>query len=377
MSLQQLAQLETLVDGLDRTMPDIDTTPLLLLPKPHRTTRNEQLANVRSTLEARYEAVQSILRKLNAFSDATRATITRIQNAEAPVMALPSELLLLIMQEAVSSTNYYPTHVARDLSHVCAHWRSIAVTTSALWANFQAAAPGSPLIPRIIGISLARASGCRLCIYLDEDNPTSSYFHDRIMYDPPEITLNHRVRELNILGGSELIDTIADCLFPALEELTLSYTGNHNYKIYGLDSTSLPSLKHLCLGHVDFDRRLINRQLLSFAIHSAYFSPHDLVDLLSTAPDLQSLDIGSIQNKSDTFPLTSCHALALRDLSVVDTTAIGYLEFLQAPSLQELEIKLYGKGSNRLDQITNFVRVRYIFSFLLVIHLLSIDIDLS
>lgn len=113
--------------------PSIAISPIILcLPPAARQARlNEYTALSHSIVET-VNAMKALESKLGLIRRDLESRAAFVQNAMAPVSALPTETLRLIFQLALESSRS-----AITLSHVCSRWRSVSVNFSRLWTRIR------------------------------------------------------------------------------------------------------------------------------------------------------------------------------------------------------------------------------------------------
>ena len=220
------------------------------------------------------------------------------RNTFAFISCLPPEIIcgifLLVRDEA---TNWMPLGWIR-VSHVCRHWRNMALTCPSLWTCL-------PLREsRWTEEMLKRSKMASLIVRPNGRNPSVST-------STMKMALSHilRIKELRLhiqeLGNNlqEVISSLPKCA-PRLEILQLSM-GTHLHHPFGRNDTGripedtlceTPRLRQLELSHCEFSW---NSQLLSGLTHltlnrvpsNARPSSTQFMDALRSSPNLQLLDL--------------------------------------------------------------------------------------
>ncbi|KAJ7162936.1 hypothetical protein C8R46DRAFT_331410 [Mycena filopes] len=88
--------------------------------------------------EANIARIQSQIRDLERLCDRERGTIAQLRMAIAPVRKLPAELLIEVFRHTCDCYTFDNTSRIKKvqaLSHVCAYWRRVAITTPQLWTE--------------------------------------------------------------------------------------------------------------------------------------------------------------------------------------------------------------------------------------------------
>ncbi|KAI0252267.1 hypothetical protein BJV78DRAFT_1204073 [Lactifluus subvellereus] len=123
--------------------------------------------------------------------------LTRRNHALAPISLLPPELLVRVFhfQAFEASRSNRETLDRIRVTHVCQHWRQVALEDSSLWARFSGLLPSTTCLAEI----LARAKDAPLIIDLDgsQSSKTVSIFSSHLSH----------IRELRLRN---LWDSMAD-----------------------------------------------------------------------------------------------------------------------------------------------------------------------
>ncbi|KAJ7145047.1 hypothetical protein C8R46DRAFT_1199911 [Mycena filopes] len=88
--------------------------------------------------EANIARIESQIRDLECLRARERGIIARLRIAISPVHKLPAELLVEVFRYTCSDYTYNNTQTIKRvqaLSHVCAHWRQVAIATPRLWTD--------------------------------------------------------------------------------------------------------------------------------------------------------------------------------------------------------------------------------------------------
>ncbi|KAJ7162941.1 hypothetical protein C8R46DRAFT_331513 [Mycena filopes] len=88
--------------------------------------------------EANIARIESQIRDLERLCDRERGTIAQLRMAIAPVRKLPGELLVEVFRHTCADYTFDNTSTIKKvqaLSHVCAYWRRVAITTPRLWTE--------------------------------------------------------------------------------------------------------------------------------------------------------------------------------------------------------------------------------------------------
>ncbi|KAF8837263.1 hypothetical protein BDN67DRAFT_909567, partial [Paxillus ammoniavirescens] len=97
-----------------------------------------------------------------------QSRIAQITNETAPISRLPSDVLAIIFEESRRLLNQWPgprrpLPVEVQLSHVCARWRQVALSTPSLWTTIKV-----PILHREVAVRayLQRCNQSPLDIHL-------------------------------------------------------------------------------------------------------------------------------------------------------------------------------------------------------------------
>ncbi|KAK7023070.1 hypothetical protein R3P38DRAFT_2957360 [Favolaschia claudopus] len=85
--------------------------------------------------EANVARIESQIRDLERLRDRERGIVAQLRMAIAPIRKLPAELLAEIFLIVRDSLIRFRERDCIRLSHVCAHWRSVAQSTPQLWTS--------------------------------------------------------------------------------------------------------------------------------------------------------------------------------------------------------------------------------------------------
>ncbi|KAJ7162977.1 hypothetical protein C8R46DRAFT_1193623 [Mycena filopes] len=115
----------------------------MLPPLPPNLSFESQAKILIEASEANIARIESQIRDLERLRDRERGTIAQLRMAIAPVRKMPAELLVKIFLETCVLDLFHRYRLynkeamkqVQTLSHVCAHWRQIAITTPRLWSD--------------------------------------------------------------------------------------------------------------------------------------------------------------------------------------------------------------------------------------------------
>jgi hypothetical protein len=246
---------------------------------------------------ARVAAISTVDKGIDAARQFLRSMLTR-RNALVPISLLPPEILarvfhLLVLEEP-------PFSARRNLgwirvTHVCRHWREVALDDSSLWARIG----GTPANKKWISEMLARARNAPLDI---EFNGVARSSPEALLMIPLHLsrTRQFRFHSLSTLH-SDSVREIFSWEAPALEHFEFSVTAYYPFTFRDLGVNMLfkghtPRLRTFSLFRVDIPWSLIPRgQLTQLKIARSNEELHSsgdlnqLIDLLVNCPALEIL----------------------------------------------------------------------------------------
>jgi hypothetical protein len=293
---------------------------------------------------ARFAAISTVDKGIDAARQFVRSLLTR-RNALVPISLLPPEILarifhLLVLEEP-------PLSGGRSLgwirvTHVCRHWRQVALDDSSLWAKFWGIPTNTKWIPEM----LARAKNAPLDI---EFNASTRSCSEALLMIPPHLSHTGQLRfhchsALHPDGVREIYSWDA----PALEIFELTVIGYSPITFPALGGNMLfnghsPRLRTFSLSRVIIPWSLIPRgQLTQLKIaypNEVFNSPGDLgqlIDLLVNCPALEILALDfCLPSQLTEFPhgrtIHLSHLSRLR-LSGSASRIMNMLEMLKLPS---------------------------------------------
>jgi hypothetical protein len=250
---------------------------------------------------ARVSAISTVDKGIDGAMQFVRSLFTR-RNALVPISRLPPEILarvfhLLVLEEP-------PLSGGRSLgwikvTHVCRHWRQVALDDSSLWAQIW----GIPTNAKWISEMLTRAKNAPLDIELD-DLITSS--EEALLMIPPHLSHTRQLRLHSLSGlSSDNVREIYSWDAPALEQFELTVPAYSPISFPDLGGNMLfkghaPRLRTLSLSRVIIPWSFIPRgqltQLEIVCLDEDGDSPGDLnqlIDLLVNCPALEILALDS------------------------------------------------------------------------------------
>jgi hypothetical protein len=302
---------------------------------------------------ARVAAISTFDKGIDAARQFLRSMITR-RNALVPISLLFPEILarvfhLLVLEEP-------PLSGRRNLgwirvTHVCRHWRQVALDDSSLWARIW----GTPTNTKWISEMLARAKNAPLDIAFNAIERSSP---EALLMIPPHLSHTRQLR-FHGLSTPHYVREIYNWEAPALEHFEFTVTAYSPITFRNLGGNMLfkghaPRLRTFSLSRVVIPWSLIPRgQLTQLKITSAnedVDSPGDLnqlIDLLVNCPALEILALDSCLPSQLTKLLhgRTIHLPRLSRLRLCGSTSrIRYmLEMLQLPSSTKLHLDCISK----------------------------------
>jgi hypothetical protein len=299
-------------------------------------------------------AISTVDEGIDAARQFVRSLLTR-RNALVPISFLPPEILSWVFHLLVLAEP--PLSGRRSLgwirvTHVCRHWRQIALDDSSLWAKIC----GIPMNTKWISEMLARAKNAPLDI---EFKPITRSSPEAFLMIPPHIfhTRQLRLHGLSLLHFN-LVREIYSREAPALEhfELVAAYSplpfpdlgGNMLFK------GRSPRLRTFSLSQVVIPWSIIPRgQLTQLKIacpNEGVYSPGDLsqlIDLLVNCPALEILALDfCLPSQLTEFPHgRTVHLSNLSRLRLCGSTSriMNMLKMLKLPSSTTLHLNCTSK----------------------------------
>ncbi|KAI0648225.1 hypothetical protein C8Q79DRAFT_905553 [Trametes meyenii] len=244
------------------------------------------------------------------------AQLRTVHNLIAPINALPPELLSMIYSYADSSS-IKNTNII-NITHVCRHWRDIALRTPSLWARVGLGHP--------IGFKafLERSKALPLQITL-ATRPQISILNTLGL-----IVAEHaRIRTLDVRIGAlwVAINITFRTLFlptPKLEELSIEMVADPGARLYldqlraPTDFDGAPSLRSITLREAPLPYLPKGPNALTkVSLTGQLPTLHTLVDLLVRSPLLEVLDLsGSFDHMETSADLRKVALAHLRTLEI-------------------------------------------------------------
>ena len=299
---------------------------------------------------ARVAALSTINKGIDASRQFLCSLLTH-RNALMPISLIPPEILarvfdLLMLEEP-------PLFGRRNLgwikvTHVCRHWRQVALDDSSLWARIWGIQTNTKWIPEM----LARAKNAPLDIKLNADKWTSP---ETLLMIPPHLFHTRQLRLYSLYTPHfDHVREIFSSEAPALEhfELTVTTYSPIDCKDLGLNvlfKGHAPRLRAFSLSRLVIPWSLIPRgQLTQLKIaypDEGFYSPGDLnqlVDLLVNCPALEILTLEScLPSQLAEFPHDrTIHLSHLSHLHLRGPTShiMNMLKVLKIPSSTTLHL---------------------------------------
>jgi F-box-like len=308
--------------------------------------------------DARIAAISTVDKEIDATRQFLRSLLTR-RNSLVPISVLPPEILarvfhLLVLEE--------PPFTGRQnlgwirVTHVCRHWRQVALDDSSLWAKIW----GIPTNTKWISEMLARAKNAPLDV---EFNAITRPSREALLMIPPHLSHTRHLRFHNLsTRHHDSVRGIYSCEAPALEHFELTFTayspiifqdlgGNMPFKGYS------PRLRTFSLTQVVIPWSLVPRgQLtqLKIVCHDEDAGPpgdlNQFIDLLVNCPSLEILALEScLPSQLTEFSHgRTIHLLYLSSLRLCGSTSriTSMLKMLKPPSSTRLHLNCISKTAH-------------------------------
>ncbi|KAG6830074.1 hypothetical protein H0H92_002364 [Tricholoma furcatifolium] len=299
-----------------------------------------------STLDRRAEAYEYIQKQIHQSDQTISRYYKRRFNALSITCQIPAEILATIFSEVVDSTSENDGPYAEwisEVSHVCSHWREVALSTPRLWSTLHLDCPTQSL-------EMLRRS---------KDTPLSVVLYGQMFQDAynvlHQVLASHLHRIKNLTLGSEMYIHIAKYQYRQirpnefrellrllgqnngplkLEQLILTtdpvedfyHTGPPFLAIIQDDViTASPSLKHLELQGFGMNcgplHTFHHLQSFRLLLIPEEFRPSlaQLLRFLSQMPVLEFLDVSELSTAEEVFPShegMTVHMRRLRDINI-------------------------------------------------------------
>ncbi|KAF5324843.1 hypothetical protein D9611_004076 [Ephemerocybe angulata] len=289
----------------------------------------------------------------------------------SPIAALPIEILSLVFHEVqrtrrATGKPMIP-HVEITLSHVCRHWRAVALSLPSMWCVFQHSyAPWYGPV---------RPTRERLAVYLERsgDHPfdfwidfkTNEPVYQWLLFPLLEIALPHlhRFRVLHLLSNAnhslkEFAEQLAGASVPLLEICAICPDNNrtHEFKMASLVAnkanifrSGAPSLKYLRIdetsmcGFLPPLNAIVHLRIEVRRTALPTLIPNTAFDAIVSLPNLETLSHSSelfeLQEYSGSVPKEPIRANKLKHFRSANILITIYaLSHVVAPSLESITI---------------------------------------
>jgi len=251
------------------------------------------------TPASRTAAVSAIDKEIDAARRLVQSLLSR-RNAMTPISTLPPELLARIFRFLILgdlASFGVPTTGWFEATHVCRHWRQVALDDSSLWARVTGFSPS----PEWISQTLVRARNAPLDINLvGVPNP------ELLSKFPPHISHTRQLRLRDLcMHHSQRVKDICALEAPVLEHFELGISAGSPVAFRQLVGPTLfkgrtPKLRKFILSQISVPWSLIPRgQLTELRINLFRGAPapnnsgpddsNQLIDLLINSPELKVL----------------------------------------------------------------------------------------
>ncbi|KAL4264321.1 F-box domain-containing protein [Pleurotus pulmonarius] len=251
------------------------------------------LMTVTTQLTASHEdgtlkAIRAIDHQLSQLDHSARTLRSR-RNALAPISTLPPEILSMVFMYMEAASNHSLAWI--KVSHVCQHWRAVALDSPRLWTNIVLSRP------KWTREMLKRSKMAPLDIKAD-----LSFLTPRLLEVVRLIMEQiHRTRSLNITANHSTLNSIFAGLHDAPLLRSLNLRDSQRHGLLPTDSPSVPfamkapRLRHLELlqCNVEWNSPFL-RPLTHFKLCDA--TPPPMGDLLSALQAMPYLEVLELQN---------------------------------------------------------------------------------
>jgi hypothetical protein len=311
---------------------------------------SDQIRSVVRTPSTRAVALSTVDRGIDAAMLLTRALLTH-RNTLAPISVLPPEVLARIFHLVALAESSQPEMGSLrwiSVTHVCRHWRQVALDDSSLWARIS----GSDGNTAWISETLARARNAPLAIDLFEtpNAETLAMFIAHFAH-----THEFRLRGL-VAPHFDDIQEICSLEAPALEhfELGADIDSPVTFLRAPFFNGMAPKLRTFSLSQICVPWSFIPRGQLSqlkitligkepIADGPSFGDSKSLVDLLINCPVLEILVLESCLPQSITRPshVQAIHLPRLSHLSLHGSSSrvANLLEILKLPPSTTLRMR--------------------------------------
>lgn len=299
--------------------------------------------------DARLSAISAVDKEVDATRRLLRSLLTR-RNALAPISLLPPEILarvfhLLASEETTYSDKPYFGWIRRT-THVCRHWRQVALDDSSLWARIS----GVPtnMNTALISEMLARARNAPLEIDIDlVASPSPEVF---LMF--PSHLSHTRALRLHSLSTIhfESVREILSREAPALEHFELGVSVSAPFIFRDLGETTsfkgqAPKLRAFCISQVCVPWSFIPRgQLTQLKII-----------LLNETTTLDAPSLGNAKQFIDL--LADCPALEILVLELCLPRDLSQSSRGRTVHLPHLSRLCVGGSSSRVTNLLKMLKV--------------------
>jgi hypothetical protein len=308
--------------------------------------------------DARLAAISAVDKEVEATRQLLRSLLTR-RNALAPISLLPPEILARVFHalaldeppcDAKQSLGWIKT------THVCRHWRQVALGDSSLWARISGI-DGSHLNTALISEMLSRARNAPLEIEINIMHAIPNPMH----IFPPHLS-HTRVLRLVSLQGSDCggVRDIFNRKAPALEHLELDFAVGYPIVLRDFRGTKpfkgqAPKLRSFFISQVCVPWSSIPRgQLtqLKIILQADFFddegvpslgTARQFIDLLVDCPALEILvlELCLPSDISESSQGRTVHLPRLSRLCVggLTSSVTDLLKMLRIPSITTLHLR--------------------------------------
>lgn len=293
-------------------------------------------------LQAELAKLQQKRQILHSYSQEHRSLISPIRRFPAEVLG---EVFSYCLPEAWQTSNFSAITAPMLCTHICSHWRAVAISTTKLWSSFSYKDEGRSYVA-LTTLWLARAGNCAMNVKIPSAY-VDSRRGPRSILQVLDLLIRHSARwqhvEIYIRPSMvTVISALKNCL-PRLKTLLIESRGVFDQQ--PVDAfESAPKLRnlHLCV-----------RQQLSFVMPWAQLDectvdskdPCFALGILVRTTNLTALRLSSTTFLSSFLPPNIVRHTQLRSLSLCIQHPFGpniLFDYLMLPALQDIYISQVG-----------------------------------
>ncbi|KAF5342421.1 hypothetical protein D9611_001246 [Ephemerocybe angulata] len=289
-------------------------------------------------------------------------------NTLSPINRLPAEILSSIFIQASFETRKESLSWIR-LTHVCRHWRAVALECAALWSDLSFANLN------FTEVMLSRSKNAPLAVEYDAPYPRTTLQNYEVLSNI--LRQGHRLRSLTIMNDRprglvlHLRKTLSRCIVaPILEELRLC-SRDDNFLCPPFLSGGAPSLKYLRISGckiadwscIPLGPGLTTLDLdLTIAERGRLPSGKELLASLRNMPLLKKLRLAQVALPVDGYPpLPSdlrppvvCANLQTLELVASPKAMCDFFRMVRLPLLRDINITFNNRHGYTTEVMDNF-----------------------